>query len=309
MELVILDAQTLGDDINLDIFKKYDNLTVYQTTKNEETPDRIKDADIVLTNKVIINKEVMKKAKKLKLICITATGTDNVDLEYAKQTGIEVKNVAGYSTYSVMQTTVHLVLKFMQNLDYYNRYTKEGKWHDCDIFTNLDSPFSQIKGKNWGIIGLGEIGKAVANIAEWFGANVAYYSTSGKNHNTKYEQKSLERVLKQSDIITIHCGLNDKTYNLINKTNLNMLKDNAILVNVGRGGIINEKDLVEAFEKSNIQVALDVIEKEPIDSLSHINKILQSDRFILTPHIAWSSKEARELLVEKLLTNIDEFVL
>ncbi|MGM0519488.1 MAG: D-2-hydroxyacid dehydrogenase [Campylobacterota bacterium] len=309
MKIVILDSQTLGEDIDLTVFEKYGELVVYETTNDKQTASRIKDANIVLTNKVVINQKHMQEAKSLKLICITATGMDNIDTTYAKNNNIEVKNVAGYSTYSVMQTTIHLVLKFIQNLDYYDKYTKDGKWHDCDIFTNLDSPFSQIKDKNWGIIGLGEIGKAVANVAVSLGANISYYSTTNKNHNTQYEQKTLERLLKQSDIITIHCGLNDMTYNLLNKTNLNMIKNDAILVNVGRGGIINEEDLVEIFNKTDIKVALDVIEKEPIDSLCHINKILNSPRFILTPHIGWSSKEARQLLIKKLIANIDEFVL
>lgn len=308
MKIVILDTKTLGSDMDLSGFDKFGNVIKYETTSPDETFHRVKDCDIVITNKVVLDKDILENSH-IKLICITATGMNNVDLETAKKHGIKVKNVAGYSTSSVAQITISLVLKFIQNLEYYIDYTKKGNWSKSDIFTHIDEPFNELEGKNWGIIGLGSIGEKVANIAQAYGANVSYYSTSGQNNNTNFNQTSLDTLLEKSDIITIHCGLNEKTTNLLNKTNLNKLKDNTIVVNVGRGGIINENDLVEVFKNKKIRVALDVVESEPLKANSVINEILDNDRLIITPHIAWSSIEARNKLISLVINNIDEFVL
>ena len=224
-----------------------------------------------------------------------------------EELGIEVMNVADYSTSSVAQVTLSYVFKFIQHLDYYDNYTKEGKWINSKVFTNLGAPFNELNGKNWGIIGLGNIGNKVAQIATAFGCNVSYYSTSGKNNNKEYEQKDLNTLLSQSDIISIHCALNESTKNLLNNTNLNLMKDKVILINVGRGGIINEQDLVEVFNNSQCKVALDTIEIEPMHDKSVLIPILGNKRFICTPHIAWSSIEARALLIEKIVMNIKSF--
>ncbi len=309
MKIVVLDKSTLGKDVDLKPIEDIAELICFELVETEEEIIKaIDDAEIIITNKVVITRSIMEKTN-LKLICISATGMNNVDLKAAEELGISVKNVADYSTNSVAQVTFSYVFKFIQNLDYYNNYTKEKKWIDSKIFTNLDAPFFELNGKKWGIIGLGNIGSKVATIAASFGCNVSYYSTSGKNNNTTYERKEINKLLKESDIISIHCALNDSTKNLLNKTNLNMLKENAILINVGRGGIINETDLVESFNNSKYKCALDTIEFEPMRKDSPITKLLGNDRFICTPHIAWSSIESRNLLIQKVANNIKEFMI
>lgn len=309
MKIVMLDKSTLGKDVNLKPLEALGELISYELIENEEEVIKaISEATIIITNKVLITRKIMEQTN-LKLICISATGMNNVDLDSAKQLGIEVKNVADYSTNSVAQVTFSYVFKFIQNLDYYNNYTKDRKWIDSKIFTNLDAPFYELNSKNWGIIGLGNIGNKVATIASSFGCNVSYYSTSGKNNNSIYERKELNELLENSDIISIHCALNDTTKNLLNKTNLNLIKDNSILINVGRGGIINEKDLVEIFNKSKFKCAVDTIETEPMTKDSPLIDILGNERFICTPHIAWSSIESRNLLVEKIAKNIKDFMI
>ncbi len=302
MRIVFLDALTLGD-VNFDRFKKFGDVIIYQTTLPNETLKRVKDADIVVTNKVVINKEVMDNSN-IKFIQIAATGMNNVDLEYAKKKGIIVKNVAGYSTNSVIQHTFALVLSLLNRICYFDKYTRES-YPDSKIFTHIVNWF-EINGKTWGIIGLGEIGRGVANLAKSFGAEVIYYSTSGKNQNSNFKRVDLEELLKTSDIISIHAPLNENTKNLLNKNNLNLIKNGAILVNVGRGGIINEKDLSEILEKKDIFVGLDVFEKEPIDKNNPLLKF--KDKTILTPHVAWTSKEARKKLMDGIYRNIEEFI-
>lgn len=308
MKIVFLDTLTLGNDIDLTPFEKFGEVIKYQTTTPNETLQRVQNSDIVITNKVVIDRYIMDNSN-IKLICVTATGTNNIDMEYAKEKGIEVKNAIGYSTSSVAQVTISLVLEFVQKLNYYKKYVKENLWEKSPIFTHIDVPFYELENKNWGIIGLGNIGEKVANIAKSFGCNVSYYSTSGMNNNTNYNNISLEELLKTSDIITIHCGLNNMTSNLLNKTNLNLLKDNAILINVGRGGIINEDDLVDIFNKKPLYIGLDVVEKEPIQTNSILKTILNNERVIITPHIAWASVEARNRLIIQTIKNIENFVI
>lgn len=308
MKIVLLDRKTLGNDISLEKFNTLGEVSIYETTKADETLNRVKDADIVITNKVVISKEIMEQSQ-IKLICITATGTNNIDLEEAKNRGIEVKNVVGYAKSTVAQLTITLVLHFIQKLDYYKKYVEEKKWENSDIFTHLDVPFYELENKNWGIIGLGNIGQRVAQIAKAFECNVNYYSTSNKNHNTNFNQVDLEELLKTSDVITIHSPLNDATKNLINKTNLNLLKDGAILINVGRGGIINEEDLAKTLDEEKLlYCGLDVVNEEPIRKDNPLNFIQNKERLVITPHIAWASIEARNKIVDTIFDNIQEFI-
>ncbi len=301
MKIVFLDALTLGD-VDLDRFKEFGEVVIYQTTKKEETLNRVKDADIVVTNKVVIDKEIMDESN-IKFIQIAATGMNNVDLEYAKKKKILVKNVAGYSTNSVIQHTFALVFGLINKICYFDKYTRE-KYPNSEIFTHIQNWF-EINGKKWGIIGLGEIGKGVARVAKSFGANVVYYSTSGKNNDKEFKRVSLDEVLK-SDIITIHAPLNENTKNLLNYEKLEKIKNGAILVNVARGGIINEKDLAKILEKKDIFVGLDVFEKEPIEK---DNPLLEfKEKTLLSPHVAWTSKEAREKLVNGIYENIKNYL-
>ena len=302
MKIVFLDALTLGD-VDFDRFKNLGEVVIYEITKPQETLDRVKDADIVVTNKVVIDKDIMDKSN-IKFIQIAATGMNNVDLEYAKKKGIIVKNVAGYSTNSVIQHTFALVLGLLNRICYFDNYTRE-VYPNSDIFTHIVDWF-EINGKTWGIIGLGEIGRGVGKLAKSFGAEVIYYSTSGKNQNSEFKRVSLEELLKTSDIISIHAPLNENTKNLLNKDNLNLIKDKAILVNVGRGGIINENDLANILEKKDIFVGLDVFSREPINKDNPLLKF--KEKTLLTPHVAWTSKEARKKLMDKIYENIKNFV-
>lgn len=305
MKIVILDRATLGFDINIDIFSKFGKLVSYDMTKNDETKQRIKDADIVLTNKVVIGKDEMDNSK-VKLICITATGMNNVDLEYAKQKNIQVKNVAGYSTSSVVQVAFSMIFYFVQKLNYYKSYVDKGKWQKSNIFTHIDEPFYELDNKRVGVIGLGEIGRDFAKKASAFNCEVVYYSTSGKNSNSDYKQVSLDELLITSDIISIHAPLNENTKNLLNYENMKNIKEGAILLNLGRGGIINESDLAKIIDEKEIYFGIDVVSVEPILEENPLLKVSNKNRLLLTPHIGWASVEARNRLVKMVARNIEE---
>ena len=302
MKIVFLDALTLGD-VDFDRFKEFGELEIYQTTSKDETLNRVKNADIVVTNKVIIDKKIMDNCN-IKFIQIAATGMNNVDLEYAKTKGIIVKNVAGYSTKAVIQQTFALVLGLLNKVCYFDEYTRT-KYPKSKIFTHIQNWF-EISGKRWGIIGLGEIGRGVASIAKSFGAEVVYYSTSGKNKSSEFKRVDITELLSTSDIISIHAPLNESTKNLLNLEKLYLIKENAILVNLGRGGIINENDLAKILQQKDILVGLDVFEKEP----AHVdNPLLKfNDKILFSPHIAWTSIEARNKLMDGIYNNIKEFI-
>jgi len=308
MKISILDAKTFGADADLSVFDTLGTIQTYQTSSYEQTLKHINDADVVITNKVVIDKHIMDNSS-LKLICVAATGMNNIDLEYAKQKGIVVKNVVGYSTASVAQLTFALVLDFIQKLSYYKEYTSSKQWCKSEIFTHIDKPFFELENKTWGIIGLGNIGAKVASIASSFGCNVQYYSTSGANTNTQYKNISLDELLKTSDIISIHCALNDVTNNLINNKNLNLLKDETIILNLGRGGIVNENDISKELDSNRLYYGTDVVTKEPIEVSNPLMNVKNKDRLIITPHIAWASKEARTKLINSIKDNISNISL
>ncbi|MCT7592903.1 D-2-hydroxyacid dehydrogenase [Aliarcobacter butzleri] len=307
MQIVILDRATLGFDIDVNIFSKFGNVTSYDSTKENETAQRVKNADIVLTNKVVIGKNEIDNSN-IKLICITATGMNNVDLEYAKEKNIAVKNVAGYSTSSVVQVGFSMILYFVQKLNYYKKYVDEGNWQKSELFTHIDEPFFELDKKRVGIIGLGEIGRNFAKKAKAFDCEVVYYSTSGKNSNSEYKSISLEELLKTSDIISIHAPLNENTKNLLTYENMKNMKDGAILLNLGRGGIINENDLAKLIDEKEIYCGIDVVSKEPIEESNPLLKVKNKDRLLLTPHIGWASIEARTRLVNMVAKNIEDFI-
>ncbi|WP_201523521.1 D-2-hydroxyacid dehydrogenase [Aliarcobacter butzleri] len=307
MQIVILDRATLGFDIDVNIFSKFGNVTSYDSTKENETSQRVKNADIVLTNKVVIGKNEIDNSN-IKLICITATGMNNVDLEYAKEKNIAVKNVAGYSTSSVVQVGFSMILYFVQKLNYYKKYVDEGNWQKNELFTHIDEPFFELDKKRVGIIGLGEIGRNFAKKAKAFDCEVVYYSTSGKNSNSEYKSISLEELLKTSDIISIHAPLNENTKNLLTYENMKNMKDGAILLNLGRGGIINENELAKLIDEKEIYCGIDVVSKEPIEESNPLLKVKNKNRLLLTPHIGWASIEARTRLVNMVAKNIEDFI-
>jgi len=308
MELAILDSKTLGNDLDLTPLKKFGEVKNYETTSAEETLERIENVEIIITNKVVITKEMMQKASKLKLIAVAATGMNNIDLEGAKELNIHVKNVAGYSTSSVVQHTFTMALYLMGRVNYYNHYVLDGSWSDSNLFTDVSKPFGEIAGKSWGVIGFGTIGKEVAKVATAFGATINYYSTSGQNKINDYHHYELEELLTRCDIISIHAPLNSSTENLLNSKNLSLLKEKAILLNLGRGGIINEADLAKELDSREIYAGLDVISKEPIEKSNPLMQIKNKEQLLITPHIAWASIEARERLLDSIVKNIQNFL-
>jgi glycerate dehydrogenase len=307
MNIVILDRKTLGLDTNMSIFDTLGNVKSYDITLPNETIERLQDADIVITNKVVISKDVMENTN-LKLICISATGMNNVDLEYAKQKNIEVKNVAGYSSSSVVQLAFSMIFQIVQKLDYYKKYVDGGNWQKSEIFTHIDKSFFELDGKKVGIIGLGDIGRNFAKKASAFDCEVVYFSTSGKNSNNQYKRVELNELLSTCDIISIHCPLNENTKDLLNYENMKNIKDGAILLNLGRGGIINEADLAKIIDEKEIYCGIDVVSVEPILESNPLLKVKNKDRLLLTPHIGWASVEARNRLVKMVAKNIEEFI-
>lgn len=303
MKIVLLDALTFGET-DLSAFESFGDVEVYQTTSPEQIKERITDADVIVTNKVVITDELMEVAKNLKLICVAATGMNNIDLEAAKARGIEVKNVAGYSTDSVIQHTFSLLFYLVGHSSYYDAVVKDGTYSRSPIFTDVSKPFFEVKGKKWGIIGLGEIGCGVAKIADAFGAEVSYYSTSGKNHSQPYTRKELDELLKTSDIISIHSPLNEQTNNLLDYEQLSTCKDGAVVLNLGRGGIINEDAVAKIIDDKNISFGLDVLSKEPMIQNHPLLNVKNKDNLYITPHIAWTSIEARDKLIASIIQNI-----
>lgn len=309
MKIVFLDSKTVGDLPNLKKLNSLGDVTLFPVTTPDQTAERIKGAKIIITNKVVIDRKLMEETPSLKLICIAATGMNNVDLEAAKEIGIEVKNVSGYASDSVAQTTFAMILHLEQKLNFYDQYVKSGQYSDSGIFTNHDRPFRQLNGKCLGIIGLGNIGRTVARIAEAFGMVVQYHSTSGKNDDQVYRRVSLDELLNSSDIVSIHAPLNENTRGLIGWSELNRMKNSALLINTGRGGIVIEKDLARAIEQEIISgAALDVFENEPIDPDNPLLQLEENSRLVMVPHIAWASVEARTELLEGVISNIQGFV-
>jgi len=303
MKIVLLDALTFGST-DLSGFDKLGDVEVYQTTSSEQTQERITDADVIVTNKVVITKEIISTCKSLKLICVAATGMNNVDLQAAEALHVEVKNVAGYSTDSVIQHTFSILFYLMGHSRYYDEVVKDGTYSKSGVFTDISHPYFEVKNKKWGIIGLGSIGRGVANIAKAFGAEVFYYSTSGVNRTQDFQRTSLEDMLKTCDIITIHAPLNDKTNNLLDYEQLLMCKDGAFVLNLGRGGIINEDAMAKIIDEKNIYFGLDVLTKEPMPENHPLLHVENKDRLYITPHIAWASVEARDTLIASVIENI-----
>ena len=309
MKIVFLDRKTIGEDIDLTKFHAFGNLVEYDFSTSQEIPARIEDADIIITNKCNMNEETLAGAKKLKLICVTATGTNNLDKEYLEKRKIAWRNVAGYSTETVAQHTFALLFYLYENLAYYDAYVKEEKYVNDKMFTHFAKTFHQLAGKTWGIIGLGAIGKRVAEIATVFGCKVQYFSTSGRNHDKQYQEVDLQTLLKTSDIISIHAPLTNDTLHLIGEKEFAQMKESAVLINVGRGPIIVEKDLADALDRGIIAAAgIDVLDTEPMSEDNPLRHIKDSTKLLITPHIAWASVEARVRLMDIIYGQIKEFL-
>lgn len=308
MKIVFLDAKTIGDDIDLSGFDALGKVVKYPFSTSDEVPDRIRDADVIIVNKVQVNEQTVGSAKALKLVCVTATGTNNLDKDYLAGRGIAWRNVAGYSTESVAQHTFAMLFYLLEKLRYYDDYVKEDRYTNDTVFTHFAEHFFELSGKTWGIIGLGNIGRRVADIAEAFGARVIYTSPSGSAPQEGYRQVDMDTLLRESDIITVHAPLNQYTKNLINKTCLKKMKPDCIFLNLGRGQIVVESDLCEALEEGIIAAAgLDVLCTEPMSPDNPLRKIKDSKRLLITPHIAWASVEARTRLMNIILGQVKDF--
>ena len=309
MKLVFLDTKTIGEDIDLSAYDALGEVVKYGFSTLEEIPERVKDADVLIVNKIAINEQTIGTAKNLKLVCVTATGTNNLDKEYLKKRGIAWRNVAGYSTESVTQHTFALLFYLLEKLRYYDDYVKDEKYINDTVFTHFAEHFNEVNGKTWGIIGLGTIGRRVADIAKAFGAHVIYYSASGSPAQEGYEQVDFETLLATSDIVSVHAPLNEYTKDLMDREACEKMKKTAIFLNLGRGPIVVEQDLYEALEIGEIAAAgLDVLCEEPMSETNPLAKIKDSKKLIITPHIAWASVEARNRLMQIIIEQIREFL-
>lgn len=309
MKIVFLDAKTIGDDIDMSGFDALGEVVKYNFSTSEEALERTKDADVVIINKVEINEKSIGNADHLKLVCVTATGTNNLDKEYLAQRGIEWRNVAGYSTESVAQHTFALLFYLMEKFRYYDDYVKSEKYVGDVMFTHFSNVFHELCGKTWGIVGLGNIGRRVAEIAKLFGCRVIYYSTSGRNSNPDYERVTFDALLAQSDIVSVHAPLDENTKGLMNYDAFSKMKKSAIFLNLGRGPIVVETDLARALQEDVIAAAgLDVLSVEPMREDNPLREIKDSEKLIITPHIAWASIEARTRLMEIICNQIKEYM-
>lgn len=308
MKIVFLDVKTIGEDIDLSGFDALGEVVKYPFSTPEEALERTKDADVIILNKVEINEKSIGNAKNLKLVCVTATGTNNLDKEYLAKKGIEWRNVAGYSTESVAQHTFTLLFYLLEKMCYYDEYVKSEKYIGDVTFTHFANVFHEIAGMTWGIVGLGNIGRRVAELAKCFGCRVVYYSTSGRNNNSDYERVSFEELLAISDIVSVHAPLDENTKGLFDADAFEQMKENAIFINVGRGPIVEEQALADALNEGKLAAAgLDVLSMEPMSENNPLREIKDSNKLIITPHIAWASVEARTRLMQIICGQIQEF--
>ena len=309
MKIVMLDRNSVGMDMDVSIFERLGEFEAHDVADRESCKKWIQDANVIIFNKSRMDEDMLKDAPGVQLLCVTATGFDNIDLEYAGKRNIAVANVRNYSTPAVAQHTFALALYVLEKIGYYDDYVKSGAYSNQLGFSNFDEKYNELEGKTWGIIGLGNIGKRVASIAKAFGCKVIFYSASGNNDTKEYERVDLDILLKESDILSIHCPLTDRTRNLINKNTLAKMKKTAILINVARGPVVNDEDLYEALQNDVIAGAgLDVLGVEPMEKTNPLGKIKDSRKLLITPHMAWASVEARTRCLEEVYKNIEAFV-
>ena len=308
MKIVFLDDNSIGTDIDLSGFEVLGEVVRYGSSKPEEVPDRVQDADVVIVNKMEINEQTIGTARNLKLVCVTATGTNNLDKKFLEERNIAWRNVAGYSTECVAQHTFALLFYLLEKMPYYDNYVKSEKYVNDSMFTHFANHFHELGKMTWGIIGLGAIGKRVADLAKAFGCHVICYSASGRKYDTEYEQVSLDEILSRSDILSVHAPLNQYTENLMTLDAFKKMKKSAIFLNLARGPIVNEADLYTALTEGDIAGAgLDVLSKEPMDPENPLLKIQDSKKLIITPHIAWAAKETRFRVVDEVVKNIQRY--
>lgn len=308
MKIVVLERNSVGLDIGVDYSALGDVVYYENTVTAEEVAERVKDADVIVTNKAPMNEQSLKDAHNVRFITLFATGYDCVDIDYCNKRGIKVANIGSYCTEAVAQHTFALALSLCEKLPHYDNYVKSGEYENQKRFSNFDVPFTELSGKTWGIVGMGNIGRQVAKIASAFGCRVIFHSVTGKSSVKDYEQVSKEELLKQSDYLSLHCPLSDLTRDFINMDALKKMKPTAILINVARGPVVNNVDLAEALNNGIIAAAgLDVLMKEPLNKDNPLREIKDSNKLIITPHLAWASIEARQRCVDEVEANIRAF--
>ena len=307
MKIVFLDEYSVcGRDLSS--IKRWGDYTGYETTSPEEVLEKSKDAEIIISNKVVLDAKTIASLPHLRLICVAATGMNNIDLNAAAEHGVEVRNAVGYSTYAVAETTLSSALALLREVTYYDNYFKSGAYASSERIFNFDRPTAQLRGKRWGIIGMGNIGREVARLAEAFGCEVSYYSTSGVERKEAYPSLELEELLRSSDGVSIHCPLNDRTRSLIGAEQLALMKPSAILINVARGGIVDEAALADALNEGRLRgAALDVFTSEPLRE-SPLYTLRDPYRLLASPHNAWSPVEAIDRLIGCIEQNIADYV-
>ena len=305
MKIVILDRESIGFDTPLDELSELGTLDIYDSTSPADIPERTKDANVIIINKVRITSEIIENAKCLQLICVFATGYDNIDIEAAKRHGVAVCNVPGYSTDSVTACTVSTTLALLTNLRVYNNYVISGEYSTSGKPNMLTPVFHDASGKTWGIVGCGDIGGSVAKVATALGANVITYQ---RHKHPFYPTVSLDELCAKSDIITIHCPLNNESRALINASNIQKMKSNVILVNAARGAVLDEAAIASAVKEGRIGgFGCDVYSTEPFPADHPYSEIKSLDNVLLTPHCAWGSFEARSKCIEIIRSNISNF--
>jgi glycerate dehydrogenase len=302
MKLVILDALALGQDLDLSLFNDLGELNIYPTSTPEQIIERTVDCDVIITNKARLNESTLKNAKSLKLICVTATGFDNIDIEYAKERGIGVCNVVGYSTSNVAQLTVGFALNLINKITEYRRSVSSGEYTEHGVANILAPTYHEIDGLKWGIVGLGNIGKKVGAIAEALGCTIL---VNKRTPIDEYNCVDVDTICRECDIISVHTPLNEGTRGLINKERIALMKDGAILINVARGAVTDEEAIAEAIKDGKLSgFACDVYSAEPFGKEHPFYEIKDYDNVILTPHMAWGSYEARVRLCNEVKENI-----
>ena len=308
MKIVILEADSLGQDMVFTPFEALGEVVIYPTTTADEMEEKTKDADVIVANKVPICESTIGKAQNLKLVCLTATGTNNLDKDYLDSHGIAWRNVADYSTESVAQHTFAMLFYLLEKLRYYDDYVKDGNYINDTSFTHFAEHFSEINGKTWGIIGLGAIGLWTARMAKGFGMKVIANSRHKKT-GPQYdgiEQVSMEEIFERSDVISIHCPHTKETENLLNREAFAKMKDGVIIINTARGIIIDEEVLLEALESRKVYMAgLDVVANEPPQ---YQIPLMQSPYTFITSHIAWQPKAARLRAVDLAVKNFRSYL-
>ncbi len=309
MKIVILERNSVGTDVDVSCYEKLGDVTVYDNTVERQVAERVRDADIIISNKAPLHENNLQDAVHVKLICLFSTGYDSVDIAYCRKRGIRVANVVDYCTAAVSQHTFAMLFYLLEHLRHYDDYVKSGEYGAQDRFSNFDLPFVELAGKTWGIVGMGHIGKKVAAIAQNFGCNVIFYSASGNSTCTDYKRVDFEMLLTTSDFISLHCPLSERTKGLIDKDALQKMKKTAILLNVARGPVIDNGDLYWALQNEEIAAAgLDVLEREPISSDNLLGRIKDSNKLLITPHMAWASTEARIRIVKEVYQNIEAYL-